>query len=148
MFGRATNQRLLVEFHFGFRNPILLCFRGHGNSAKNTSALRARLNISGRRKIVLVSLLNSHQSILLLFLLPSDKCLQHGSLITFPKEENLGNTRKPIHQVYLPSVPTYDHRYYYYIKCLPSNEAQHELQRWSLKTFFLWFFFLFCSSHS
>ena len=30
--------------------------------------------------------------------------LQHGSLITFPKEENLGNKRKPMHRVYLPSV--------------------------------------------
>ena len=33
--------------------------------------------------------------------------LQHGSLITFPKEENLGNKKKPMHQVYLPSVPTF-----------------------------------------
>ena len=42
---------------------------------------------------------------LLLFLLPSDNVqydLQHGSLITFPKEENLRNKRKPMHQVYLP----------------------------------------------
>ena len=47
---------------------------------------------------------------LLLFLLPSDNVqhdLQRGSLITFPKEENLGNNRKPMHQVYLPSVPTF-----------------------------------------
>ena len=29
-------------------------------------------------------------------------------LIAFPKEENLGNKRKPMHQqVYLPSVPTF-----------------------------------------
>ena len=35
--------------------------------------------------------------LLLLFLLPSDNVqhdLQHGSLITFPKEENLGNKKK------------------------------------------------------
>ena len=47
---------------------------------------------------------------LLLFLLPSDNVqhdLQHGSLITFPKKENLGNRREPMHQVYLPSVPTF-----------------------------------------
>ena len=39
--------------------------------------------------------------LLLLFLLPSDNVqhdLQHGSLITFPKEENLGNKRKPMHR--------------------------------------------------
>ena len=37
---------------------------------------------------------------LLLFILPSDNVqhdLQHGSLKTFPKEENLGNKRKPMH---------------------------------------------------
>ena len=48
--------------------------------------------------------------LLLLFLLPSDNVqhdLQHGSLITFPKEENLGNKRTPMHLVYLPSVPTF-----------------------------------------
>ena len=48
-------------------------------------------------------------SIILVFLLPSDN-VQHdhqpGSLITFPKEENLGNKRKSMHQVSLPSVPT------------------------------------------
>ena len=27
--------------------------------------------------------------------------------MTFPKEENLGNKRKPTHQVYLPAVPTF-----------------------------------------
>ena len=40
----------------------------------------------------------------ILFLLPSDNVqhdLQHGSLITFPKEESLRNKRKPMHQVYL-----------------------------------------------
>ena len=48
--------------------------------------------------------------ILWLFLLPSDNVqhdLQHGPLITFPKEEHLRNKRKPMHQVYLPSVPTF-----------------------------------------
>ena len=48
-------------------------------------------------------------SLLILFFLPSDNVqydLQHRSLITFPKEENLGNKRKPLHQVYLPFVPT------------------------------------------
>ena len=48
---------------------------------------------------------------ILLFLLPSDNVqhdIQHSSLITFPKEENLGSKRKPTHQVYLPSsVPTF-----------------------------------------
>ena len=40
--------------------------------------------------------------ILLLFLLPTDNVqldLQHGSLITFPKDENLGNKRKLMHIV-------------------------------------------------
>ena len=39
---------------------------------------------------------------LILFLFPSDNVqhdLQHRSLITSPKEENLGNKRKPMHQV-------------------------------------------------
>ena len=47
---------------------------------------------------------------LLLFLLPSDNIqhdLQHGSLINPPKEQNLGNKRKSMHQAYLPSVPTF-----------------------------------------
>ena len=51
----------------------------------------------------------------LFLLLPSDNVqhdLQHGSLITFPKEENLGNKRKPMHRVYLPSVPTFGSNYY------------------------------------
>ena len=45
-----------------------------------------------------------------LFLLPSDNVqhdLQHGSLINFPKEENLGNKRKPMH-------------YYALCMCLPT----------------------------
>ena len=33
--------------------------------------------------------------------------LQRWSLITLPKEENLGNKRKPTHRVYLPSVSTF-----------------------------------------
>ena len=33
--------------------------------------------------------------------------LQHWSLSTFPKEENLRNKRKPTRQVYLPSAPTF-----------------------------------------
>ena len=44
----------------------------------------------------------STYQLLLLFLLPSDNVqhdLQHGPLITFPKEEKLGNKRKPMHQV-------------------------------------------------
>ena len=49
-------------------------------------------------------------AIIISLLLPSDNVqhhLQDGSLSTFPKEENLGNNRKPMHQVYLPSVPTF-----------------------------------------
>ena len=48
---------------------------------------------------------------MLLSLLPSDNVqhdLQHGLLITFPKEENLGNKRKThAPNLPLPSVPTF-----------------------------------------
>ena len=55
--------------------------------------------------------MNDRRVNILLFLLPStdnvQHDLQHGSLITFPKEENLGNKKKRMHQLYLPSVPTF-----------------------------------------
>ena len=64
--------------------------------------------------------------------------LQQGSLITFPKEEeNLGNNRKPMHQVYLPSVPTFGLSAYYQA-CHPTIGpmcCMWASQRWSLETF-------------
>ena len=68
--------------------------------------------------------------LLLLFILRSDNDvqheLQHWSLLTFPKEENLGNKRKPTHQVYLPSsVPTFKIWLVYSICCPCSFLLSH-----------------------
>ena len=59
------------------------------------------------------------------FLLPSDYVqhdLQHGSFITFPKKENLRNKkRKPMHQVYLPSVLLYCYLWSRVVTAQPFN---------------------------
>ena len=83
----------------------------HKRPAGNISSCRREFFRAGGSKGITIPVRPDRtRLILLLFLLPSDDVqhdLQHGSLTTFPKEENLGNKRKPMHHVYSFSVPTF-----------------------------------------